>query len=65
MQWDHIKVPMKDYEHICGLLAGEVNTLYTDLPESDHIKDMNKRTNRILDANYEKANIDTYMEEYN
>ena len=65
IQWDHVKVPMKDYEHVRSVLAGEVNTLYTDLPESDHIKDMNQRTNRILDANYEKADIDAYMQEYN
>ena len=56
---------MKDYEHVRSLLAGEVNILYTHLPEAEHIKDMNKRTNRILDANYEKANIDAYMQEYN
>ena len=61
LQWDLVKVPMKDYEPVRNLLAGEVNTLYTNLPESDHIKDMNKRTNPILDTNYEKADIDAYI----
>ena len=41
-----------------------MNTLYTDLTESKHIKDMNARTNDILDANYSKADIKAYMVEY-
>ena len=46
-------------------LAGEVNTLYIDLPESDHVKDMNKQTDWILDANSEKSDTYTYMQECN
>ena len=64
LQWDSVKVPMKDYEHIRGMLEGELNTLYTDLLESEHVQNMNARTNRILDAEYNKADIDKYLKEY-
>ena len=45
---------MKDYDKVRSKMEGELNTLYTDLPESEHVKDMNARTNRILDADYKK-----------
>ena len=63
IQWDSAKIPMKDYEHVRSLLEGEINTLYTDLPESKHVGEMNARTNRILDANYSKSDIDAYVKE--
>ena len=55
---------MKDYNSVRDLLHGEVNTLFTDLPESTHIDNMNKRTTRILDAKYEKVDINKYLCEY-
>ena len=43
--------------------TNEYNIIYTDIPESTAISEMNNRTNRILDAKYEKTNIDQYVQE--
>ena len=64
VEWNELRVPMKDYNSVRDLLHGEVNTLFTDLLDSTHIDKMNKRTTRILDAKYEKADIDEYLREY-
>ena len=41
IQWDSVKVPMKDYDEVLSLLECEINTLCT---ESKHVDEMNKRT---------------------
>ena len=46
---------MKDYKKVRSKMEGELNTLYTNLPESEHVKDMNVHTNHILDADYKKG----------
>ena len=54
---------MKDYNNVRKFLRGEVNSLYTDIPESTHIQDMNKQTNKILDAKYKPNKVKKYVEE--
>ena len=55
---------MKDYDNVHSMMEGELNTLYTDLPELVHVKDMNTCTNRLLDADYKKADLDEYLKDY-
>ena len=54
---------MKDYDDVRKFLRGEVNSLYTDIPESTHVQEMNERTNKILDATYVPGNVDKYIKE--
>ena len=59
--WDAITIPMQDFQD--DKTTGEYNIIYTDIPKSTAVSEMNRRTNRILDAKYEKANIDQYIQE--
>ena len=59
--WDGISVPMRDFRDEGK--SNEYNLIYTDIPESEAVNSLNERTNRILDAKYEKANIEEYVQE--
>ena len=37
--------------------------LYTDLEESQAVQSMSRRTTKILDAHYQRANLTTYLDE--
>jgi hypothetical protein len=64
MTWDHIKVPMVDFMTFQNSKGQkEVNMLYTDQEESPAVHHMSNRATKILDANYQKANVDNYLEE--
>ena len=62
MTWDHLKVPMVDFRTVQKSSGHkEVNVLYTDQEESPAVHHMSNRATRILDANYQKADIDSYL----
>ena len=52
---------MKNYSSVQKKLSGEINALFMDLPESKIMEASNQRSNGILDAKYEKANINGYV----
>ena len=63
MTWDDVRVPMKDFSTIKKSTEKEANVLYTDLDESQAVQNMSRRTTRILDAQYQRANLAEYLEE--
>ena len=61
--WDGIAVPMRDFR--AEGKSNEYNLIYTDIPESQAVKEMAERTNKILDAKYEKANLKQVIKKLN